>query len=193
MKLWKIIALLSAISGLIGCSTEAPYKVNKQLTAPYITDAQNQQDDDKALAKRLNSVLSDQLVNSKIKVVVNHSNVLLVGQVASNGDKLNAESICNKWPGTKQVFDYMTIADQPNLDSSSSISSAAMDRIKMQFDINTDSINVATVDDVVYIMGTDVGNLTALDTAIKAIYSIPKVRKVVNLVQKGSLDYVVAK
>lgn len=193
MKLWKIVTLLSAIGGLIGCSTEAPYKVNQQLTAPYITDAQNQQDDDKALAKRLDSILSDQLVNSQIKVVVNHSNVLLVGQVARNGDKLKAESICKKWPGTKQVFDYMTIADQPKLDSSSSISSAAMDRIKMQFDINTDSINVVTVDNVVYIMGTDVGNLTALDTAITAIYSIPNVRKVVNLVQKGSLDYVVTK
>lgn len=191
MKSWQLMTLVGVIGGLVGCSTEASFKVNQQLTAPYVTDADNQNNDDKALEKRLNSILSDQLPQSKIKVVVDRFNVLLVGQVLSNGDKLQAETICKKWPGTKQVFNYLDVSDKPTLDTSSSISSDAMARIKSQYDVNSDNLKVITVDNIVYIMGTNVGNLTALDTAIQGIYTIPKVRKVVNLEQKGNSDYVV--
>lgn len=185
------MTLVGVIGGLVGCSTESSFKVNQQLTAPYVTDTDNQNNDDKALEKRLNNILSDQLPQSKIKVVVDRFNVLLVGQVLSNGDKLQAETICKKWPGTKQVFNYIDVSDQPTLDTSSSISSDAIARIKSQYDVNSDNLKVITVDNIVYIMGTNVGNLTALDTAIKGIYTIPKVRKVINLEQKGNLDYVV--
>lgn len=191
MKSWQLMTLVGVIGGLVGCSTESSFKVNQQLTAPYVTDTDNQNNDDKALEKRLNNILSDQLPQSKIKVVVDRFNVLLVGQVLSNGDKLQAETICKKWPGTKQVFNYIDVSDQPTLDTSSSISSDAIARIKSQYDVNSDNLKVITVDNIVYIMGTNVGNLTALDTAIKGIYTIPKVRKVINLEQKGNLDYVV--
>jgi osmotically-inducible protein OsmY len=116
--------------------------------------------------------------------------VLLVGQVASNTDKATAETICKKWPSTQKIFNYLTVNAQPSLNMNSSITSDAKKRISMQYDIEPTAITVTTVDNVVYIMGTNIGNLSALDEAIKGIYSISNVNKVVNLEQKGSADYV---
>lgn len=191
MKHRYLFALLAVVGLLVtGCSTEAPFKVNASLTAPYITDSENQKDDGQALSERLDDVLDAQIPTNKIKVVVDHYNVLLVGQVASNTDKATAETICKKWPSTQKIFNYLTVNAQPSLNMNSSITSEATKRISMQYDIEPTAITVTTVDNVVYIMGTNIGNLSALDEAIKGIYSISNVNKVVNLEQKGSADYV---
>ncbi|MBP9768132.1 MAG: BON domain-containing protein [Burkholderiales bacterium] len=191
MKQRYLFALLAGVGLLAtGCSTEAPFKVNASLTAPYITDSENQKDDGQALSERLDDVLDAQIPTNKIKVVVDHYNVLLVGQVASNTDKATAETICKKWPSTQKIFNYLTVNAQPSLNMNSSITSDATKRISMQYDIEPTAITVTTVDNVVYIMGTNIGNLSALDEAIKGIYSISNVNKVVNLEQKGSADYV---
>ena len=186
-----LFALLAGVGMLAtGCSTEASFKVDSALTAPYITDSENQRDDAQALSERLDDVLDAQIPTNKIKVVVDHYNVLLVGQVASNADKATAETICKKWPSTQKIFNYLTVNAQPSLNMNSSITSDATKRISMQYDIEPTAITVTTVDNVVYIMGTNVGNLSALDEAVKGIYSITNVNKVVNLEQKGSSDYV---
>ncbi|MBX9865937.1 MAG: BON domain-containing protein [Burkholderiales bacterium] len=194
MKIMKHRYLFAILAGVgllaTACSTEASFKVDAALTAPYITDSENQRDDGQALAERLDDVLDAQIPTNKIKVVVDHYNVLLVGQVASNTDKATAETICKKWPSTQKIFNYLTVNAQPSLNMNSSITSEATKRISMQYDIEPTAITVTTVDNVVYIMGTNIGNLSALDEAIKGIYSISKVNKVVNLEQKGSADYV---
>ncbi len=186
-----LLVLLAGLSVFVtGCSTEASFKVNADLTAPYITDVENQRSDDLALASRLEEVLRSQIPTSKLKVVADHYNVLLVGQVASNTDKATAESICKKWPSTQKIFNYLTVAAQPSLNTNSSISKEAMRRVDMQYDVDSNAIIITTVDNVVYLMGTNVGNLTALNDIIKGIYSIDDVNKVVNLEQKGPSDYV---
>lgn len=186
-----LLVLLAGLSVFVtGCSTEASFKVNADLTAPYITDVENQRSDDLALASRLEEVLKSQIPTSKLKVVADHYNVLLVGQVASNTDKATAESICKKWPSTQKIFNYLTVAPQPSLNTNSSISKEAMRRVDMQYDVDSNAIIITTVDNVVYLMGTNVGNLTALNDIIKGIYSIDDVNKVVNLEQKGPSDYV---
>ncbi len=186
-----LLVLLTGLSVFVtGCSTEASFKVNADLTAPYITDVENQRSDDLALASRLEEVLKSQIPTSKLKVVADHYNVLLVGQVASNTDKATAESICKKWPSTQKIFNYLTVAPQPSLNTNSSISKEAMRRVDMQYDVDSNAIIITTVDNVVYLMGTNVGNLTALNDIIKGIYSIDDVNKVVNLEQKGPSDYV---
>lgn len=191
MKNLKKLMLAMSVVSVISCSTEASYKVNSELTSPYTTAAQTRIINDKALEKRLNSVLSNQIKPSDLKVVVNFNNVLLVGQVANQADSLNAENIVKKWPGTNLVFNYLTINPQPSSVFSSSISSQSMQKIKDNFDLNPDNIAITTADGVVYIMGTNVGNLTALNTVVDGIYSISGVRKVVNLEQKSDLDYLV--
>lgn len=194
MKVIKLRYLLALVTGLsllsTGCSTEASFKVNADLTAPYITNVENQRDDDLALASRLDDILGSQIPTSKIFVIVNNYNVLLVGQVASNADKATAESICKKWPTTNLVFNYLTVAAKPSLNTSSSITREAMKRVDMQYDIDSKAVIMTTVDNVVYLMGTNVGNLTALNEVIKGIYSIDNVNKVVNLEQRGPSDYV---
>lgn len=194
MKVVKFKYLLALITGLslllTACSTEASFKVNADLTAPYITDVENQRNDDLALASRLQDLLKSQIPTSKLRVLVDHYNVLLVGQVASNTDKATAESICKKWPSTQKIFNYLTVAAQPSLNISSSITNEAVRRVDMQYDIDTKALTIITVDNVVYLMGTNVGNLTALNDIIKGIYSIDDVNKVVNLEQRGPSDYV---
>lgn len=189
----KISILVYATLGLFACSTESSFKVNQELTSPYITQAQAQHDNDKDLATRLGNVLSKQFPLSKIKVVVNNNDVLLVGQVKSNSDSIQAESVCKKWPGTEKVFNYLTLSDKPTLNTSSFMASDAQEKVKGFFDINFEVMDFIAVDNVIYIMGTNVGNLTALDTAIERMYSIPKVTKVVNLEQRGEDDYDVQK
>ena len=88
LKQRYLFALLAGVGMLAtGCSTEASFKVDSALTAPYITDSENQRDDAQALSERLDDVLDAQIPTNKIKVVVDHYNVLLVGQVASNHAK----------------------------------------------------------------------------------------------------------
>ncbi len=194
MKKLSSLLIFAGLSILVSsCSTEASFKVNAQLTAPYVTEAQNQKDDDQALAKRLSNILDDQVPSGKIKIVVDHYNVLLVGQVASNNDKATAESICKKWPSTNKVFNYLTVAtapDSPSLNVNSSITNDVNQLIEVQYDIDSSALQVITVDNVVYFVGTNIGNLSSLDDVIKATYSINKVRKVVNLEQKGEEDYI---
>lgn len=191
-KLSSLMILAGLLISVSSCSTEASFKVNAQLTSPYVTDEQTQKDSDTALAKRLNNVLDDQIPNSEIKVVVDHYNVLLVGQVASSNDKATAESICKKWPSTAQVLDYLTIVSPPNspsLNTNSSISSDVKNLVEAKYDLDPNAVQIITVDNVVYIFGTNVGNLSALNDVIKNTYSINKVQKVVNLEQKGDQDY----
>lgn len=189
MKSLKFMLLCTMIGAITACSTEASFKVNQELTSPYVTDAENQRNDDTALEKRLNNILSDQLPQSKIKVVSAGFDILLVGEVLSNSDKVQAETICKKWPGTKQVFNYLEVSDQPKLDVSSSTADDVRNRIASQYDINVNNLKVTAVGGVVYIMGTNIGNLTALQEAIKGVYTMPNVHKVVNLEIRGNLDY----
>lgn len=191
-KLSSLMLLAGLLISVSSCSTEAPFKVNAQLTSPYVTNEQTQKDSDTALAKRLNNILDDQIPNSEIKVVVDHYSVLLVGQVASSNDKATAESICKKWPSTAQVLNYLTIVSPPNspsLNTNSSISSDVKNLVEAKYDLDPNAIQIITVDNVVYIFGTNVGNLSALNDVIKNTYSINKVQKVVNLEQKGDQDY----
>ena len=194
MKIAKLGALLGLVSSLLanGCAsnaTDAASKADKIIDAPYASDADNQRTDDQALKHKLQDTLDAQLKGSDIRVCVNGSNVLLLGQTLSADTKNQAETLAKSLPNVKKVFNYLTINMQPSLNTSSSISSQALDRIGMQKGIYSQSLQITTVDGVVYIMGSNVGNLTALETAIQGVYSIERVNKVVNLVQKGDQDY----
>jgi osmotically-inducible protein OsmY len=182
-----IIGLFSI--GMYGCATDAPYKVDQSITSQYVSSGEIQIKDDKALGDRLTGVLSDQFKGSKVAAIVRFDNVLLVGQVLTNSDKLRMVDICKKWPGTKMVFDYLTVNPKPALNTSSSLASKAMNLIKIHYDISPDNVKLVVVDGVVYIMGTNFGNLNAYSDAMENMYNIDGVHKVVNLEQVGPMDY----
>ncbi len=174
---------------LAGCSTNPTTKISDQLTSPYLTNLDNQRTDDKMLRNKLQDQLDDEIKNSAIKVVVDHDNVLLVGQVASQSDSNQATVLCKQSSSVNKVFNYLTVAAKPSLNINSSVNNDAQDRLDTQIDIQGKRLTVITVDHVVYIMGTNIGNLTSLDYAIKGINNIEGVNQVVNLVQKGNFDY----
>ena len=174
---------------LAGCSTNPTTKISDQLTSPYLTNLDNQRTDDKMLRNKLQDQLDDEIKNSAIKVVVDHDNVLLVGQVASQSDSNQATVLCKQSSSVNKVFNYLTVAAKPSLNINSSVNNDAQDQLDTQIDIQGKRLTVITVDHVVYIMGTNIGNLTSLDYAIKGINNIEGVNQVVNLVQKGNFDY----
>jgi osmotically-inducible protein OsmY len=173
----------------VACSTNPTTKISDQLTSPYITNLDNQKADDISLKNNLQDKLDDAIPNNAIKVVTDHFNVLLVGQVATQTDKDQASVICKQFPGIKKVFNYLTVTMKPSLHVNSSITKDAVARLDHQNDIRGKMLTVVTVEDVVYIMGTNIGNLTALGAAINGIYTIDGVKKVVNLEQPGDVDY----
>ncbi|RTK97919.1 MAG: BON domain-containing protein [Neisseriaceae bacterium] len=200
MKLNKLLVSLllgSMALGFAACSTEAPYMIDSSLTSQYMSAGDIQAKDDDALSKRLTDFLSTEFKGSDVKAIVRFDNVLLVGQVLNNSDKLKMVDICKKWPGTKEVYDYLTVVEpttnKPNpsasLNMSSSLASKAMDLIKLHYDISPENIKLVVVDGVVYIIGTNVGNLNALHDAIENMYSIKGIHKVINLEKIGNMDY----
>ena len=181
--------LLSALT-IVSCSTQAVYKVSSELTAPYYTDADNQAKDDKDLQDKLKAMYKAQIPGNAIDVTAYSGEVLLVGQVPSSNDKARAAAIAKQIPYVKQVDNYLTInANKPVLNSNSSLADKAMARIKSQSDIDAQYVRVNAVDGVVYIMGSNLGNLTALNKAINGIYAMNGVNKVINLVKPGDKDY----
>ncbi len=190
MKIARILfILISASVALSACSTNATTRVASNLTSPFLTDQDNQRSDDTALEGRLKDDLDRQIPGNKIKVVVTNNDVLLVGQVATAAAKKQAANICENSPSVQEIFNYLTVNVNPSLNTNSSITKDATDRLDKQNDLNASLMKVITVDDVVYIMGTNVGNLDALKKAINGIYSIDNVQKVVNLEQVGPRDY----
>lgn len=190
MKIARILfVLISAGIALSACSTTATTHVASNLTSPFLTDQDNQRSDDTALENRLKDDLDRQIPGNKIKVVVTNDDVLLVGQVATAAAKTQAANICENSPSAREVFNYLTVNPYPALNTNSSITNDAKNRLDKQNDLNSDLIKVVTVDDVVYIMGSNVGNLNSLKKAINGIYSIDNVQKVVNLEQVGPRDY----
>ncbi len=190
MKIGNILLIcLASILLISGCSTEASVKVSDQLTAPYITDTDHQREDDTALEDKIKQLLADQVPGNKVKAMVLNYDVLLVGQVATNADKDKVANIVKGLPSPKKVFNYINVASKPVLNTSSTITTEAMTRLETQNNINGNSMKAITVDNIVYLMGTNIGDLSALNTAIEGIYSIPGVKKIVNLVQPGDRDY----
>jgi|GEM_PF-1630526 len=195
MKLLKLIVLTSGISiFLASCATDAAYKVSSELTAPYITNADNQDKDDLALQSKLNALYKKQIPNNAIDILVSQGNTLLVGQVANSSDKNKAAILAKQNPAVSTVFNYLTINSiKPVLNKNSSLAQKALTRIQSQNDISGKYVKTTAVDGIVYIMGTNLGNLTSLDEAIKGIYAMDGVNKVVNLVQPGDMDYTESK
>ncbi|MEN9946553.1 MAG: hypothetical protein RLZZ293_939 [Pseudomonadota bacterium] len=190
MKIFRLVVSSCILFGLVACSTQDATRVSDNLTAPYLTDSDNQRNDDIALENRLERELNKLNSHNKIKLVVTNSNVLLVGQVVTEEQKSSIQHLIEEMPNVKQIFNYLTVTINPKLNENNSINKQAIHRVNMQNDIIAKNLKIITVDNIVYIMGSNVGNLTSLDLAVNGIYSIHDVKKVVNLEQKGHLDYV---
>ena len=189
MKVVRLCGLVGLLGILGGCATSAATQADKIIDAPYGSAAENQNADDLALKHKLQDGLDGAFKGSDIRVVVSAGSVLLVGQTRSEVLKSQATLQVKRVASVKQVYNYLTLSAMPSLNSSSAISQQVSERIAKQQDVIAENVQVITVDGVVYLMGTNVGNLSAINVAIQGAYGIEKVNKVVNLIQKGDQDY----
>lgn len=177
------LAILANIT-LLGCSnvyyTDFGYSY---------TNAANEQYDNTNFDKKMQRMVKQHFPTVKIKVVANYFDVLVVGEVDSQSTKDKIVKYIKSQHNVKQVWDYTTISSLPKLNYDSSIVSDVEDRLAREKDLQPNAIVVVAVDGVVYLMGTNIGNWTHLKTAIDGIYTIEGVTKVVNLIQRGPLDY----
>jgi osmotically-inducible protein OsmY len=193
MKFNFIFILLQFATAMLfnACSTQDTTKVANNLTAPYLTATDNQQYDDENLRHKLEVKLKDQIDQGEIYVMVTNNDVLLVGQVKTKDEIELATAIAKSIPSTNKVFNYLTISANPKLNLDFSTAKLISKRLKKQIDIQGNAIKVLAGDNVVYLMGTNIGNLNATAAAIKGLHSLDGVDKVVNLIQKGPEDYYV--
>ncbi len=192
MKFSNVLILSLAASSLLNaCSTEDSTKVSNSLTAPYLTAADNAKYDGKNLADKIQRMIRKQILKSKVYVTVTNDNVLLVGQVKTASDIEQATAIAKSIPSTKKVFNYLTVNANPKLNTDSSLADEIREHFEKQIDIQGHAVTVVVCDGVVYLLGTNLGNLTAAEETSKGIYSLDGVDKVVYLIQKGPRDYYV--
>ena len=185
----KILGVGLCASMFMGCSSV--YYTDIGIT--QVSNEENQKLDDASLSKKLNGFIEKKYPNSEVKAIADHYNVLLVGQVNSNDAKTALANLVKNQNEVKKVFDYTSISSEPKLKYNSSITSDAKDRIATEYNIDPRQVTIIAVDNVVYAMGTNIGDLTNLKTALDGVAAMPHVRKVVNLVQPGTDDYLSVK
>src|SRR6185437_3103273 len=156
---------------------------------PFTSNAETQAIDNKTFSKKLQKMVDKKFPDADLKIVSDHFNVLIAGQVESQKTKDAVVAVIKKQKYIRDVYDYTTITDKPSYNGSSSTESDAIDRLNEEQDIDSTNMKVVYVDSVIYLMGSNIGDLTHLNRAIRGIYTIGGVKKVVNLVKPGKYDY----
>ncbi|MBP9742743.1 MAG: BON domain-containing protein [Burkholderiales bacterium] len=181
-KLCGLILYVGIALIQLGCSVPAFANLNY----PYTGRAENQMRDDSELSVKIETEIKERYLKSSvaIKVVADHYNVLLLGQVDSQDTKNSLSQLIKNEPSVKQYWDYTTISTAPMLHENAAVNKKALLRIKDEDNITLDSLQTATVDNVVYILGNiQAEEIDNMDSAITGINAIAGVVKVVNLTQ----------
>jgi osmotically-inducible protein OsmY len=160
-----------------------------QVPEPFTTNAETQDIDNRAYSEKIQKMVDKKFPKADIKIVADHFNVLVAGQVESQKTKDDVVALVKAGKNIRDVYDYTTITAKPSYNGSSSIESDVKERLNQEPDLADARISVTYIDSVVYLMGTNIGDMTHLARAIKGIYAMEGVKKVVNLVKPGKLDY----
>lgn len=157
---------------------------------PFVSNVESEKNDNINFQDKLQRMVDKQF-SKEVKVLVysNHFNVLVVGQVKNKQTEYQLVDFLKKQENVVSVWDYTSISSTMELNYSASQTQQSLYRLSQEQDIDSDKITVVAVDNIVYIMGTNVGDLTHLERAIKGIYTIGKVKQVINLVKMGNDDY----
>lgn len=143
--------------------------------------------DDQNLERKVNQVLSDQLVKGNLTVASYGHGLLLAGQVATHKDKTKAVTAAKNTTGVSKVWDYLSVGpneDAGDIANDAYLTTAAKSRLIAQKGVNTNNIKVVTSSRVVYLLGKNAGQSEQIKAAIVGIKGINNVRKVVNLIEQ---------
>lgn len=185
---FKNIFLSISIVGILGLSA-CSVPSYADLNSVYSTSAANIAHDNTELATKLQSKITAYYPSAKIKVDANHYNVLVIGQVKNELMKEQITALIKQQVGVEKVWNYTTINANPKLNENTELLTAATDRLKMEKNIYPQNVTIDAVDGNVYLMGTDIGNLTYFDKVERGINVMPGVNKVYNLIVEGPSDY----
>lgn len=190
VKFTNICLSLSAAVLLTAC----PSSYYSQIPEPFNSNHQNQLADSDHYETKLQDLVDKKFASiAKVKVVVNHFNVLVVGQVNSKDTQENLDAFIKRQTDTREFWDYTEVALKPSLKEDTGLAKKVTERLSDEQDINLDDISITVVDGIVYILGTNFGDVTHLTFAIRGVYAIEGVQGVVNLAKPGSGDFVSGK
>lgn len=186
MRLKILVTSLVAATCLSSCGTPPSYA---DLTPTYSTSAENVRNDNSNLGVKLQNKITEYYPGSKVKVYADNFSVLILGQVKTTNIKNEVTALVKSEPNVKDVWNYLTVNPKPKFSMDSGLTDKVHERIASEKNINPDNIVAEAADGVVYLMGSNIGNLTYLDRAIRGIYAIDGVSKVINLTRIGPDDY----
>lgn len=170
---------------LIGCAIPSYADLNP----PYTSNEENLDADNLNMTKKIGEQIELLLPSAEVKVASSNFNVLIIGEVASQSDKDKLTSVVKGQRDVKKVWNYTTVSSSPHLYYNSRLVKEVRARIALEKNIAPDQIIVNAVGNTVYLLGTNIGNLTYLKKSIRGIYTIDGVSQVVNLTQVGPKDY----
>ena len=179
---WLCFPILCVTSLLSGCADPAYANLN----TPYVGYRENQMNDDHSLSVKLHDIVKSSYgIKADTLVVVDHYNVLLLGEVDSQATKDQISAMITGTPVVQTYWDYTTIAAKPKLFDDSSLTKKAQLRIKSENNIAIEEINATVVAGVAYITGNyKIDQVRNLNQAIAGIYSIDGISKVINLTRQ---------
>ena len=184
--MWKSIFSVVALSLLIfGCSS--PEYAN--LNPPYTSNQENLDADNVSMGKKIQRQVDQVFPRGDIKVVADDFNILLIGEINTRANHDQLTKLVRNQRDVKQVWNYTTVSPNPYLDYNSSLVKKVQARIALEKNIDPRKVTVAAIGGTVYLLGTNIGNLTYLERSIRGIYTINGVNNVINLTTVGRNDY----
>jgi osmotically-inducible protein OsmY len=122
-----------------------------QVPEPFTSNAETLAIDNQSYQNKLQTLVNQKFPQADIKIVTDHFNVLIAGQVESQKTKNSATVFIKKQQYVKDVYNYTTISKKPSYSSSSLITTAVNDRLNKEPDIDSKKITVVYIDGVVCI------------------------------------------
>ena len=185
MRLKHILSFSLLLFGIYACSTPAYDNLN----VSYTTNRENLNTDNANLTKKLSDKIKAIYPDAQIKIDANDFNVLILGQVKSSKIKDRITDLAENERNVKDVWNYLTVNPRPHFAINSSLIDKVEARLLLEKNINPQNVMIEAVGGTVYLIGTNIGNLTYFDRAIRGIYSLEGVDTVINLTIPGSEDY----
>jgi osmotically-inducible protein OsmY len=141
------------------------------------------------LADKIEDQIKQNYPGSEVKVFANDFNILVLGQVKTANIRDQITLLVQANRSVKEIWNYLTVNPKPNFSLNKSLIAKVHERIVLEKNLVPENIEIEAVGSTVYLLGRNIGNLTYFDRAIRSIYTLEGVDKVINLTTLGPDDY----
>jgi osmotically-inducible protein OsmY len=171
-----LTASLSACFPLIagGVAGTAMVASDRRTSGAYV--------DDQAIAVKAGSQIGERLPNAHVNVTSFNRTVLMTGEIQTDAERLQAETLVRALPGVKRVLNYTVIAEPSTLSQRNNdtwITTKVRSRLLGGEGYSSSTIRLVTERGVVYVMG--LVTQSEGDAAAAVVSQTAGVQKVVTL------------